>query len=157
MERQELNSSTRSSRKEEGVIKQQVHRAAFLTYATPYTLSCVTGKSRDRLQSRCGNVSAGRLSSFSRCSFLGQGADSSQGFNAYKLSSKEGRKEKPSATRIQMVETAAKPVTQTGNRLADLCINSIRFLAIDAVENAKSGHPGMPMGMAPAAYVVFEK
>ncbi|MGH6713113.1 MAG: hypothetical protein ACREEK_29680, partial [Bradyrhizobium sp.] len=31
--------------------------------------------------------------------------------------------------------------------------NAIRFLAIDAVEKAKSGHPGMPMGMADVATV----
>lgn len=37
------------------------------------------------------------------------------------------------------------------------CINAIRFLAIDAVEKARSGHPGMPMGMAPTAYVLFNK
>jgi len=33
--------------------------------------------------------------------------------------------------------------------LEELCINSIRFLAIDAVEKAESGHPGLPMGAAP--------
>ena len=36
-------------------------------------------------------------------------------------------------------------------------INALRFLAIDAVEKANSGHPGMPMGMAPAAYVLWAK
>ncbi len=36
-----------------------------------------------------------------------------------------------------------------------LCINTIRFLAVDAVEQAKSGHPGMPMGAAPMAYVLW--
>lgn len=44
--------------------------------------------------------------------------------------------------------------TQT---LEQLCINSIRFLAIDAVEKAKSGHPGLPMGAAPMAYVLWDK
>ncbi len=34
-------------------------------------------------------------------------------------------------------------------------INTIRFLAVDAVENANSGHPGMPMGAAPMAYVLW--
>ena len=33
--------------------------------------------------------------------------------------------------------------------------NCIRFLSIDAVEKAKSGHPGMPMGMADIATVLF--
>ena len=35
--------------------------------------------------------------------------------------------------------------------------NSIRFLAVDAVEKAKSGHPGMPMGMADVATVLFSR
>jgi transketolase len=39
--------------------------------------------------------------------------------------------------------------------LEELCINSIRFLAIDAVEKAKSGHPGLPMGAAPMAFVLW--
>jgi transketolase len=38
-----------------------------------------------------------------------------------------------------------------------LCINAIRFLAVDAVEQAKSGHPGMPMGAAPMAYVLWTR
>ncbi|MDJ1177775.1 transketolase [Roseofilum sp. BLCC_M91] len=38
-----------------------------------------------------------------------------------------------------------------------LCINSIRFLAIDAVEKAKSGHPGLPMGAAPMAFVLWDQ
>ncbi|MBN1359133.1 MAG: transketolase [Sedimentisphaerales bacterium] len=37
------------------------------------------------------------------------------------------------------------------------CVNTIRFLAADAVQKAKSGHPGMPMGMAPAAYVLWTR
>lgn len=40
--------------------------------------------------------------------------------------------------------------------LQELCINSIRFLAIDAVEKAKSGHPGLPMGAAPMAFVLWD-
>jgi transketolase len=39
--------------------------------------------------------------------------------------------------------------------LDHLCINTIRFLAADAVEQAGCGHPGMPMGMADAAYVLW--
>jgi len=35
--------------------------------------------------------------------------------------------------------------------------NAIRFLSADAVQKAKSGHPGMPMGMADVATVLFTK
>jgi len=41
--------------------------------------------------------------------------------------------------------------------LDELCINTIRCLSIDAIQKAKSGHPGMPMGMAPAAYHLWTK
>ena len=41
--------------------------------------------------------------------------------------------------------------------LDELCIQTIRFLSMDGVQKAKSGHPGMPMGMAPAAYVLWTK
>jgi len=41
--------------------------------------------------------------------------------------------------------------------LEQLAVNTIRFLAVDAVEKAKSGHPGMPMGMADAAFVIWTR
>jgi transketolase len=41
--------------------------------------------------------------------------------------------------------------------LDSLCINTIRFLAVDAVQNAKSGHPGMPLGAAPMAYALWTR
>ncbi len=43
------------------------------------------------------------------------------------------------------------------SKLDELCVNTIRFLTLDAVEKAKSGHPGMPMGLAPAAYVIWNR
>ena len=39
----------------------------------------------------------------------------------------------------------------------ELTINTLRFLAVDMVEKAKSGHPGMPMGAAPMAYTVWSR
>src|SRR4030042_3673896 len=39
--------------------------------------------------------------------------------------------------------------------LDELCINTIRMLSIDMVQEANSGHPGMPMGAAPMAYVLW--
>jgi len=41
--------------------------------------------------------------------------------------------------------------------IEQLSINTIRTLSIDAVQKANSGHPGMPMGMAPIAYALFYK
>jgi transketolase len=53
---------------------------------------------------------------------------------------------------------ALAPETRTiPSSLEQLCINAIRVLAIDAVQKANSGHPGMPMGMAPAAYLIFTR
>jgi transketolase len=41
--------------------------------------------------------------------------------------------------------------------LDELCVNTLRTLAMDAVERARSGHPGAPMGLAPAAYVLWTR
>ncbi|EFH49229.1 chloroplast transketolase [Arabidopsis lyrata subsp. lyrata] len=41
--------------------------------------------------------------------------------------------------------------------LVDKSVNTIRFLAIDAVEKAKSGHPGLPMGCAPMGHILFDE
>jgi len=41
--------------------------------------------------------------------------------------------------------------------IATLCVNTIRTLSIDAVQAANSGHPGAPMGMAPMAYVLWNR
>ncbi len=41
--------------------------------------------------------------------------------------------------------------------LQQRCINALRVLAMDAVQNANSGHPGMPMGMADVAYVLWTR
>ena len=43
------------------------------------------------------------------------------------------------------------------SELDELCVNTIRFLAAEGVQKAKSGHPGMPIGMAPAAYVLWTR
>jgi transketolase len=47
-------------------------------------------------------------------------------------------------------------MTQKAN-MDQLCINTIRTLAMDAVEAAQSGHPGTPMAMAPVAYTLWQR
>jgi transketolase len=47
--------------------------------------------------------------------------------------------------------------SRSGNFELDLlCINTIRTLAMDAVQQAKSGHPGTPMALAPLAYIIWQ-
>ena len=41
--------------------------------------------------------------------------------------------------------------------LDQLCINTIRTLSLDAVQQAESGHPGLPLGAAPMAYVLWTR
>jgi len=49
-------------------------------------------------------------------------------------------------------------VSTTDTRALDeLCINTIRLLSADAVQRAGSGHPGLPMGAAPMAYVLWQR
>ncbi len=43
------------------------------------------------------------------------------------------------------------------NEIAERAINTIRFLSVDAIQKANSGHPGMPMGCAPIAYLLYTK
>src|ERR1044072_1039481 len=52
---------------------------------------------------------------------------------------------------------SAKVQLDTSPELDQLCINTIRTLAIDAVQNANSGHPGLPLGAAPMAYVLWTR
>ncbi|MGH9967971.1 MAG: transketolase [Pyrinomonadaceae bacterium] len=47
--------------------------------------------------------------------------------------------------------------TDTTAELDQLCINTIRTLTIDAVQKAESGHPGLPLGAAPMAYVLWTR
>ncbi|CAM8904661.1 unnamed protein product [Rhodiola kirilowii] len=53
--------------------------------------------------------------------------------------------------RSQAVEAIEK------TSLVDKSVNTIRFLAIDAVEKANSGHPGLPMGCAPMGHVLYDE
>jgi transketolase len=48
------------------------------------------------------------------------------------------------------------PITEA-RTLEDVCINTLRFLSADAVQNANSGHPGLPMGAAAMAYTLWTR
>ena len=52
---------------------------------------------------------------------------------------------------------ASEQVLVTGKQLDTLSINTIRTLAIDAVQQANSGHPGAPMGLAPVTYCLWQE
>ena len=52
---------------------------------------------------------------------------------------------------------ASEQALVTGKQLDTLSINTIRTLAIDAVQQANSGHPGAPMGLAPVAYCLWQE
>ncbi|CAN4097368.1 unnamed protein product [Withania somnifera] len=52
---------------------------------------------------------------------------------------------------------AVETLEKTDNALVEKSVNTIRFLAIDAVEKANSGHPGLPMGCAPMGHILYDE
>lgn len=50
-----------------------------------------------------------------------------------------------------------KPAPAASPELARLCVNTMKFLAIDAIEAANSGHPGLPLGAADFTYVLWSR
>ncbi len=54
---------------------------------------------------------------------------------------------------MEMLSAASEEVSA----LDDLCVNTIRFLSVDAVQKAESGHPGLPLDAAPMAYVLWTR
>ena len=57
----------------------------------------------------------------------------------------------------ERIETRLMTTSATDLSLDQLSIDTLRLLAVDAVEKAKSGHPGAPLGCAPIAYLLFHK
>ena len=51
----------------------------------------------------------------------------------------------------------SEPQIQNSKELEILCINAVRFLAVDMVQKANSGHPGLPLGAASMAYQLWNK
>ena len=54
-------------------------------------------------------------------------------------------------------QAGTKERDMTVEPIDELCVNTIRLLAVDAVQKANSGHPGTPMGAAPMAYVLWDR
>ena len=61
-----------------------------------------------------------------------------------------------SQLRVRAAATIEKTKTSPLEEL-NLAVNAIRFLAIDSVNKANSGHPGMPMGCAPLGYILWNE
>jgi len=55
------------------------------------------------------------------------------------------------------LSATASQTTELDTALDQLCVNAIRTLSIDGVTHANSGHPGMPLGAAPMAYVLWTR
>ena len=56
-----------------------------------------------------------------------------------------------------MAHAATFAITAAPLALDELCINTLRFLAVDMVQKANSGHPGLPMGSASMAYALWDR
>lgn len=61
------------------------------------------------------------------------------------------------SVRSQAAGTLTMPAGEIKDKTAELAINAIRFLSIDGVNKANSGHPGLPMGCAPMSYVLWKE
>ena len=58
---------------------------------------------------------------------------------------------------LAFTETHVRPASPSlGSEIDQLCINTIRTLSMDAVQQANSGHPGTPMALAPLAYTIWQ-
>src|ERR1700739_4839723 len=65
--------------------------------------------------------------------------------------------EEQSSSHLEMVPAERSSEQGAADQLDQLCINTIRFLSVDAVEKARSGHPGLPLGAAAVAYVLWDR
>jgi transketolase len=58
---------------------------------------------------------------------------------------------------MRILDTMSQATTIAPPELDELCVNTLRFLAVDAVQKAKSGHPGLPLGSASMAYALWDR
>jgi transketolase len=62
----------------------------------------------------------------------------------------------PASHPLPLIRSTCEGVIVSPQNLDQLCINTIRTLSIDAVQQANSGHPGAPMGLAPVVYSLWQ-
>ncbi|KAJ0582388.1 Transketolase [Helianthus annuus] len=73
-------------------------------------------------------------------------------------SSRAATRRQSFSTRRHVISNAAvETLAKTDTALVEKSVNTIRFLAIDAVEKANSGHPGLPMGCAPMGHILYDE
>jgi hypothetical protein len=58
---------------------------------------------------------------------------------------------------LKPVRAAVAAPADVSTETVNDCVNTIRFLAIDAINKSNSGHPGLPMGCAPMGYVIYRE
>lgn len=75
---------------------------------------------------------------------------------ARRLNAASPRPRRRVGVRAAAVETVGEKVG-AAEELLEKSVNTIRFLAIDAVEKANSGHPGLPMGCAPMGHILYDE
>src|SRR5437660_462564 len=81
---------------------------------------------------------------------------------SYSAPREEGNAPTPNSLVICSLKEISMSVAQAANSLTDsnldqLCVNTIRTLSIDAVQQARSGHPGTPMALAPLIYTIWNR
>jgi transketolase len=78
-------------------------------------------------------------------------------FAGLRIASKGERSSDGAGECARRTSKVAVRATATDNAVVEKSINTIRFLAIDAVEKANSGHPGLPMGCAPMGHILYDE
>lgn len=108
---------------------------------TPVTMPCLASQQKPRAAAPAANLSSLRRS-------------------AIKGSQVACRRPSLAKQRLAAPVRAAAAVveeTKVDEKTAMLAINAVRFLSIDGVNKANSGHPGLPMGCAPMGYVLYNE
>ena len=108
---------------------------------TPVTMPCVAGQSKPRVAAKAAQLGGLRRSSIKGSQIACR---------------------RPSLAKQRLVTSvravaAVEEETKVDEKTAMLAINAIRFLSIDGVNKANSGHPGLPMGCAPMGYILYNE